>query len=313
MGEVVRMRVHWRRSAAALVAAAFGVALTAGIVGTPGQAQQPPERPTSSMEKRMAQVTAILANEGAGRAAHEAALDDGMEVLYGGLRALPTKGPALEQTTAADAAVSAAEQQLSQALERYANSGAAQDLRGRALDLKLFIEEMNEVSAALTQFTSHCGEGDRADEPPCDNLQKILNEENGEEIFAGPLVRAFTRSYSVKLRSPFVAPWVRSWQHDVRPLVVARGECAVIFKETRGLTLRLHFQRITVVLDPWVGTLGVPRGTLVPIWHLTWVPSEYAKAFTYCNDGRRINQAVLQRVKQDHALNYFWRFYPREP
>lgn len=162
------------------------------------------------MEKRLAQVTAILANEGAGRAAHEAALDDAMEVLYGGLRVLPTKGPAFEQMTAADAAVSAAEQQLSQALERYANGGAAGDLRGRALDLKLFIEEMNEVSAALTQFTSKCGEGDRADEPPCDDLQKILNEENGEEVFAGPFVRAFTRSYSVKLRSPRVAPWVGS-------------------------------------------------------------------------------------------------------
>ena len=104
------MRVHWRRSAAALVAAAFGVALTAGILGSTSQAQQTPGRPTSSMEKRMAQVTAILANEGAGRAAHEAALDDAPEVLYGGIRALPTKGPALEQTTAADAAVSAAEQ-----------------------------------------------------------------------------------------------------------------------------------------------------------------------------------------------------------
>ena len=311
------MKFHWRRSAGALAAvgaAALGVAaLTAGIIGTPGQAQQTPGRATSTMEKRLAQVTAILANEGAGRAAHEVALDETMEILYGGLRPLPTKGPALEQTTAADAAVSVAEQQLSQALERYANSGAAQDLRGRALDLKLFIEQMNEVAAALTPFTSKCGEGDRADQPPCDDLHPLLNEENGEEMFPGSHIRSFNRSYSVKLRSPLVAPWVRSWQHDVRPLVVDRGQCAVIFKETRGLMVRLHFQRITVILDPWVGTFGIPRGTLVPIWHLSWVPSEYAKAFTYCNDGKVVRQTVLQRVKQDHALNYFWRFYPREP
>ena len=98
------------------------------------------------------------------------------------------------------------------------------------------------------------------------------------------------------------------------------GSCVVVFKETKGLMLRLHFERIIVVTDPWVATFGVPRGTKVPIWRLEWVPSQYVKEWNMCNktiknaDGTvttGIENTVTQRVKQDTALNFFWRFYPK--
>ena len=98
------------------------------------------------------------------------------------------------------------------------------------------------------------------------------------------------------------------------------GSCVVVFKETKGLMLRLHFERIIVVTDPWVTTFGVRRGTKVPIWRLEWVPSQYVKEWNICNkktinaDGTvstGIENTVSQRVKQDIPLNFFWRFYPK--
>ena len=90
---------------------------------------------------------------------------------------------------------------------------------------------------------------------------------------------------------------------------IPSGACVVVFKETRGLMLRLHFDRIIIVNDPWVNTFGVPRGTKIPIWTLEWVPSEYVKEWNICNDNGTINTTVSKRVVQDIPLKYFWRFY----
>lgn len=303
-----------RRSRWGLVALGVVVAAAAAlVVGTPRQAASQPAPERSSMEQRLNQLIQILQNAEAGEQAHAAAIDEGMEILYGGARPLPTKGEALEQTTAADRAISQAELNFAQALDRFANAGGSPAQRGRALDLKLFIEQMNEVAAAVGEVTARCGEGDRADQPPCDQLHSLLNEETGEEMMPGSHIPVIRRSFSVKLRSPFVPPWFRSWEHDIRVPTLAEGQCAVVFKETRGLTVRLHLARFTVVFDPWVATFAVPRGTLVPIWHLTWVPTEYGKTWTFCKEGRTIRQTVIQRVKQDHALNFFWRYYPKDP
>lgn len=295
---------------AAIGATAVAVTLVLGI-GSPGRAQQEPGR--SSMEQRLAQLIAVLENDAAGERAHQVAIDEGMEILYGGLRPLPSKDLP-EQTEAADRAVSAMEMRFADALGEYANAGGSEAQRGRALDLKLFIEQMNEVAEAVGNVTRKCGVGDRADQPPCDELHPLLDEATGEEMTPGSHIPTLRPSYEAKLRSPLIAPWFRAWEHDIRVPALDQGQCAVVFKETRGITVRIHLARITVVLDPWVGTFGIPRGTLVPIWYLSWVPTQYGKTWTFCRDNRGgIRQTVLQRVKQDHALNYFWRYYPKDP
>ena len=275
------------------------------------------------------------------------AIDKGMEILYGGLRVLPTKGvPGSEE---AHQRTSDAELKMARALEEYAQGGKCEEQTGRALDLKLFIEQMNEVAQAVAEATRNCGDGQSLSKPPCDQLIPLLDEATGHE---NPAVRpppignedpaddqpnaindpgqpdvtsrpigTIHPSYSVKLRSPFVPRWFGSWEEDViatEPIAV--GECVVIFKETKGLMLRLHFDRIIIVSDPWVATFGVPRGTEIPVWRLEWVPSQYVKEWNICNkqivyaDGtvtNGIENTVSQRVKQDVPLNYFWRFYPK--
>jgi hypothetical protein len=274
------------------------------------QAQQ---QPGSTMQQRLEQVIAILEKAEACQTV-EAAIDDGMEIVYGGLRPLPSKGELLDGTKKAHEAISEAELKFAKALKTYAEQGKCVEQRGRALDLGLFIEEMNEVAHAVGNVTEKCGQGDQTNQPPCDELQPLLDEEVGEAALK-PRPIIIKPSFSAKLRSPFVPPWLRRMEEDVRVTdPIPPKYCVVVFKETKGLMLRLHFERIIVVTDPWVTTFGFPRGTPVPIWRLEWVPAEYVKEWNICNVGNGvIKKTVTQRVKQDIPLNFFWRFYPKDP
>lgn len=289
------------------------------LAGARGFPSAPPSAaaqgtPGSTMEQRLAQILAVL-ERGENCKAVEAVLDSGLEILYGGLRPLKSKG--LEELTQrADQLVGEAEMRLTRALEAYSAGGKCPELQNRVLDLKLFIEQMNEVAQAVGAITLRCGEGDNIAQPPCDELQALLDEDTGREIpLITPQQTIIRPSYSVKLRGPYVPPWVKRWEEDVRVTdPIGRGQCVVVFKETRGLMLRLHFHRIIVVTDPWVTTFGVPRGTRIPIWTISWVPSEYVKEWNICNpEGTGIVKTVTQRVVQDRPLEFFWRHYPKDP
>lgn len=315
-------------SSIVLIALIAAATLSDGLFDTrPVAVQaQPSDRPTSSMEQRLNQVIGVL-QEAPTCGAAAAAIDDGMDVLYGGLRPLPSKGDLAEQTENVDHLIAMNEMRFAEALGAFARGGGEQgpacdEERRRALDLKLFVEEMNEVAQAVGQFTRQCGAGDSINEAPCSDLQSLLDEDTGEAPPPGARQETLNQqsavirpSYSVKLRSPFVPHWFGRWEEDVRvtePL--AKDECAVIFKETKGLMLKLHFERFTIVRDPWVSVFGVPRGTRIPIWSLEWVPSEYVKEWNICHMGKgEIRKTVTQRVKQDIPLNFFWRFYPKDP
>ena len=261
------------------------------------------------MQDRLDQVIQTLQTD-PGEAAVGAAVDEAMEVLYGGLRPLPS--PDVPEAGNASDAVGQAEMALAQALEDFVQNGQSEGAKGRALDMKLFIEQMNEVAEAVGQITQQCGDGASLLNPPCDQLRPLLDEEEGT-------VRAPSRvkeGLVVKLRSPFVPSWfdATSWQETVlvtEPL--SNRQCAVVFKETTGLMVRLKFQGITVVTDPWVATFGLPRGTQVPIWTIEWVPSQYVKEWNICNHGGSIVKDVTQRVVQDVPLNFFWKYYPPSP
>jgi hypothetical protein len=264
------------------------------------------------MQQRLEHITATLAQAETCADAADA-IDEGMEALYGGMRPLPSKD-LLEQTSKAHQEVGANELRFASSLDTYARSGRCAEERGRALDLKLFIEQMNEVAEAVGKVTGQCGEGDSVARPPCDDLQALLDIGTGHELSIAPGTQtgAIAPSYSVSLRSPYIPPWSSSWEEDVRiTKPISRGECAIIPKETKGLMLRLHFERVIVVTDPWVGTFGAARGTRIPIWRMEWVPSEYLKEWNICNVDGKITTTVTQRVKQDIPLNFFWRFYPK--
>ena len=90
----IRQRI--KLVAAGLAAlAVLGVALAVGLWPQPDTAlaQIPPG---SSMDQRLQQIINVLQND-PGPEAAEAAINDSLEILYGGLRALPTHGELADQ------------------------------------------------------------------------------------------------------------------------------------------------------------------------------------------------------------------------
>ncbi len=287
------------------------------------QAQEPPL--PVSMEARLRQVLTVL-QESEVCEAIEAALDLTMEILYGGMRPLPSKNvppggqdqpleiDILKQTQDADEAIRANELEVASVLEKFVQGGRCPEQTGRALDLKLLIEEISEVALAVGKVTARCGQGNHTQEEACNELQPLLNEQTGREFLLDVKRRVITPRYVLKLRSPAVPPWIRRFQEDVRVTgPIPPFQCSVVFKEFKGLMFRLVYDRVIVVTDPWVAVFGVPRGTRIPIWRLEWVPSQYVKSWHLCNKGGRIVMTESQRVKQDIPLNFFWRFYPKDP
>jgi hypothetical protein len=284
-------------------ALAFGLP-TGGLAQPAGQ-----QSGQSTMESRLNQV--IDALKTGKPPAIEDAINDGMEIIYGGVRPLPTEGPAMGQTEQADQKVGEAELRLAAALEDAArNPGSPPG----ALDLKLFIEEMNEVAKAVGELTRECGQGDNVNVPPCNELHPRLNEQDGQEIPANSHDSGeINPGYTVKIRGPAVPGWSFGWEETVVSTpAIAPGECSAVVKETRGLMVRLRFDRLTAVSDPWVSTFGVPRRIAAPIWTLSWIPAQYVKEINICNSGGDIEKEITQRVIQDPALSYFWRMYPKD-
>lgn len=272
---------------------------TTACASTASTAQQ---REFFDMDARIGQVVAVLQG-GGGCAAVERAVQLGLETLYGGLRPLPS-ADLLEETVAADQKIARNEQLFAGALGEAAGRDDCPEVQARALDLKIFIEQINEVAVAVGRVTVKCGVG-----RPCDGLEPFLDEMTGHEVRREP-IKALEPSFSFKLRSPFVPTnFVSGWEEDLfETEPIAGGECVAIFKETRGLMLKLHLERIDVVRDPWA-TATLARGTKIPIFSLEWVPSQYGKTWSICNTGKGLETSVSQKVKQDIPLNYFWRYY----
>ncbi len=279
------------------------VVLTFTLVA-PAFAQEQSRTDFISMDTRIDQVVRLIEST-SNCAAAVSAIQLGMETLYGGLRPVPSRDRRKE-TIEADRNIARMEVAFADALQKFATSvERCPEAAAMALELKLFVEQMNEVAVAVGKFTINCGV-----DKPCQDLVPVLDEETGHEVF-DRIAKPLKPGFSIKLRSPFV-PWntVLGWEEDVvvtEP--IPNGSCVAIFKETRGLMLRLHLARIDVVRDPWA-TPMLGRGAKIPIWALEWVPSQYGKTWNICNDKEYgLRTTVTQRVKQDIPLNYFWRYY----
>jgi len=302
---------------ATAVLAVIGFHATSRHGSTTAFAQQ---RNESTMEQRTKQLIRALA-EARDCETAKAAVHLAIDVAVANNRVVVSKD-ALELTTGADRMMSDNEMMVAEALGNFAQQGKCPEAQSLALDVKLLIEQGNEVARALRPFTSKCGERDSVAREPCDQLQPHLDEETGHEIYGQPQPAGVTAQatnqiirpgFSVKLRGPFVPPFIREIKEDVRVTApISPGQCAVVFKETKGLMLRLIFIRFDIVLDPWATPL-LARGTRIPVWALQWVPSEHVKQWNICNVGGKIQQTVTQRVKQEIPLHYFWRYYPKDP
>lgn len=295
------------------------IAVLAGVgllplTGSRFAVAQAQELRESTMQLREEQVIRGLTQAGSCDA-KKTAVQLALQTATANMPVLVSKD-ARELTEKADQMITESEMRMAAALLKF---GLEQDkcpeAQGLAFDVKHLIEEGSEVRRALRPFTEKCGQGDSILKEKCDQLQPHLDEETGREVYGPPPPPRVIigPGFSVKLRGPFVPPYSRQMQEDVRVTApIAPGQCAVVFKETKGLMLRLIFVRMDIVLDPWA-TSTLTRGTRIPVWALQWVPAEYVKEWNICNVAGKIQKTITQRVIQDVPSNYFWRYYPKDP
>lgn len=123
-----------------------------GCVSVNGNGVTPNVRPDFvSMDQRIEQLIRVLAANPSCEAA-DTAIRLGLETVYGGLRPLPS-ADLPEETLAADRKIAEAEVGFAAALERFAQGDRCPAQQALALDLKLFIEQMNEVAVAVGRIT----------------------------------------------------------------------------------------------------------------------------------------------------------------
>ncbi|MFD3191352.1 hypothetical protein ACFMPD_13890 [Sedimentitalea sp. HM32M-2] len=310
--------------------ALLALALTAPVAAQQAADTGPVAPEFASMETRIGQLVEIL-ETGDNCPTVATALDLTLGLVYGGTRPLPSKipqsldearelyGPDISQreldiagrSLSANKVISATAARVTAALAHRMRLKSCPAQAGLAADLKFHLEEIEDVAAALGEYTALCGVGDSLVSGICAQLAPVLDEQTGHILTPAQIPKTITRGFWLKLRSPFIPRYNRRWQEYVRVIPpMDFGQCSAVFKETKGLMLRLRLDGFTVVRDPWA-TADLPRGTRIPIWTLEWVPSEYVKHFNICNTGDGVTSSVSQRVKQDIPLNYFWRYFAK--
>lgn len=293
--------MHRRAIGMGLIVATIVGAIGVGLMGRVVQAQVA----SSTMDARLNQVIDIL-SKGRDCTARQTAIDEGMEILYGGLRPLPTPGDLQDETQTADQALKTAELKFAGALNEFAKGRDCGEAHGRALDLKLFIEQMNEVAQTVGQVTSECGQGADLGQPPCSELMPLI-QPDGEPVVGQAAV--IDIGFKAVLAGPHIPRWDRRWKEDVQtPDAIADGECSLVFKETRGLATGIEFKPLTVLGAPQLINLK-PLQTGAPLWQINWRPAEYGKTWRFCKAEGEVTTTVTSTLRLDDALRFFWRWY----
>lgn len=180
---------------------------------------------------------------------------------------------------------------------------------------------MAETAKAVGDATAGCAAGGDIFNPgsECNRLGPTLER----VISDGPLVTSegptvpniVNPGWAVSLRGPAIPglPGARGPQGDVVVTEkLADGECAVVFKEFRGLTIRLRFEFINEINYPFVETFGFVLDKNVPTWVLEWVPAQYITQWSMCNSGGQIVRTVSDEVHHDTSLQFFWKYFGNE-
>ncbi len=196
-----------------------------------------------------------------------------------GIVIMPTAG--VPETEAMFRADLGQRQRVVQTFQGRLESGDPSDEVGRALlDAKAFLEAEVDMLQTLAAWTITVNPGTPEAE--------VLAEHN--------------------IRAPFIpyAP-LRSPKKDIRTGVIENGECFIVLKEMHGIKARLIAEIIPVWIEPWYARRHIVGHRIV--WRLEFVPAEFVKKLTTCNErGKLVHDVYQEEVLEPKLLN-FWRFY----
>lgn len=256
------------------------------------------------MEIKLQEAIAALSAPSLGNEVHLAAVDQVMESLFmSNLVLLPTGNvPEVEPAFAdhiemMNRAIGALSQHIQQ--PELGSDGS----KSAAFEARNFIQIFREASEVVAGMTANCDPLNLGT-AECAPLQ--ANDEGGvvvDSIYPG---------FSRQVRSPFFvgAPSPVIQEQVIVSEPIADGECHVILKEIQGIKAIIRPVLIPIWVEPWFARASIVGYRTVWVWE--FVPAEFLKTISYCNNAGTIAQDVEIITVVERQLMHFWSFMRKD-
>ncbi len=168
----------------------------------------------------------------------------------------------------------------------------------------LEIKENLEVNTALADIENQAtyGQLNLGDEP-----QAV-----GQGITIG--TDQIWNGWNREIRSPYFSitaypnGFVQNENIIVPPGPIAVDECSVVVKEIQGIKSIMRPVQIPIWQEPWTSRANIIGYTTV--WVIDFVPAEFVKTLSFCNNGNGIETTYNINVIIERELLHFWKYLP---
>lgn len=261
------------------------------------------------MDVKLDDAIQILDRGRAGQEQHDQAIEQLMEALFvSNVVPLPTNTNG-DPNDPDEQDFQEHQQDLDRAIEaltKHVNSSkvGTDGSKADAADARNFLQLTQEALQAIAAQTAHCdpGDGTNLQGEGCQLLEADDEGGNGvDQILDG--------IFSRQVRSPF--PIFTTGSLEPNEVVIttgplADGECSGTIKEFFGIKAVVTAREIPIWVEPWFARARIV-GTKT-VFALEFVPAEYIKTISVCNNGGSLQTSVDAVTVHDRGLMHFWRF-----
>jgi hypothetical protein len=256
------------------------------------------------MQVKLQQALQTLTDPNHEEQTHLQAVDQVMEVLFmSNLVVLPTANvpetlPPVQQH---EQAILDAINGLTAHINPPGPGGPAS--KEAAWEARNFLQVFSEAAAVIGEVTNTCDPEDIRG-PGCVLL--LADDEGGTDVDG--IFPGFNRA----IRSPFFLGETDSTIQEqvIVPDAIPLDACVVVVKEIQGVKAVVRKVLIPIWVEPWYARAAIVGYKTVWVWE--WVPAEFIKSISYCNNGGSLVQDVEIVTILERELMHFWSFLTKE-
>ncbi len=286
------------------------------------RAEQRGETP-NVMEFKLNQAIQLLSRPNLAEQTYMDAIHQGIEAIYtSNLVVLPTPATnEIQNDMGADPEFDAHLAMLNSLISSLNNHATGRNNLGQptrglgtpgsqraAGETENFLRITREAMQVIAGQTDFCSPLDQQTGIGCPFLQ--ADDEGGNFTVDNVLGNIFRR----EVRSPF--PFLlanTSLTPDEQVIVtdtLGNGDCAAIVKEIQGIKVVVTPRKIPIWVEPWFARARIVG--FKTVWTWEFVPAEFIKTITVCNNNRTTEVSVTTAIVLDRQLLHFWRFLHKD-
>lgn len=266
--------------------------------------------PPNVMEVKLQDAFEILKRGRAGEQQHEQAIDQVMESLFlSNLVPLPTNTDGDQQNPDEQdfGEFQGRMDEAIEALRKHINSSTVgtDQTKAEAAEARNFLQLVQEATQVIAGQTAFCDPSDPGNLTG-DGCQLLEADDEGGSRVDDVLSDVFSR----QIRSPF--PIFTQGGFSPNEVVIdipalSDGQCAAAVKEFFGVKAVVTARELPIWVEPWFARARIV-GTKT-VFALEFIPAEYIKTISVCNNGGSIETNVDAVTVHDRGLSHFWKFF----